>query len=94
MKKFITGMKEYISNMGICWRVQYKILKFGVSNGTKLQRAGCAVAGVLISPLAVVYNLVVPAVAVFKKLPFAVAESAIDTVLADKKRQADFLGAV
>jgi hypothetical protein len=94
MNKFVKGMKEYVANMVICWRVQYKILKFGVSNGTKLQRAGCAVAGVLISPIAVVYNLVVPAVAVFKKLPFAVAESAIDTVLADKKRQADFLGAV
>ena len=94
MNKFVKGMKEYVANMGICWRVQWKILKFGCCNGSKLQRSGCAVMGVLFTPVAVVYNLVVPAVAIFKKLPLGVAESAIDSVLADKKRSADFLGAV
>ena len=88
MNKFVKGMKEYFNNMAVCWRVQYKILKFGVSNGSKLQRTGCAVAGVLFTPIAVVYKLTVPAVAVFKKLPLAVAETAIDITLADQKRQA------
>ena len=50
--------------------------------------------GVLFTPVAVIYNFAVPAWAVFKKILFDLAESAIDTVLADKKRQADFLGAV
>ena len=36
MNKFVKGMKEYINNMAICWRVQYKILKFGVTNGSVL----------------------------------------------------------
>ncbi len=79
-------VKEYVKNMAACWRIQWKILKFGVSKGPKLQRTCCAVMGTIVIPLAAVYNLVIPAVAVFKKLPVSLAEKEIDDMLDQERR--------